>query len=102
MKVEPLPTALSTSIAPPCALTMPCATAGIADEEAFAHVPGVGEEAPFRRDDGQAFAAGGFAGKRWDDPRGRDDAGSNVLEKFASGFHLGQSGGYLALTNARP
>lgn len=68
---------------------MPGAAAGIADEEAFAHVPGMGKEAPFRRDDGHAFAAGGFAGERRDDPWGRDDAGGNVREKLAAGFHLG-------------
>ena len=70
--------------------TMPGAATGIADEEAFAHVPGMGVEAPFRRDDGQASAAGAFAGERRDDPGGCDDAGGNVLEKLASCFHLGQ------------
>src|SRR6185436_2473547 len=43
---------------------MPGAAVGIADEEAFAHMPGMGVEAPFRRDDGHPFAAGGFASER--------------------------------------
>src|SRR5437762_6839310 len=51
--------------------TMPAAVAGIADEITFAHVPGMGKEAPFRRDDGHAFAAGGVAGERRDEPGGR-------------------------------
>src|SRR5438034_946987 len=67
--------------------TMPDAAARIADEEAFAHVPGMGKEAPFRRDDGHAFAAGGFAGERRNDPGDRDDAGGDVPEKLASCFH---------------
>jgi len=39
---------------------MPDAAAGIANEEAFTHVPGMGVETPLRRDDGHAFAPGGL------------------------------------------
>src|SRR5258707_9088288 len=49
--------------------TMPGAVSRITDEEAFAHVPGMGKEAPFRRDNSHTFAAGGLAGKSRDRPR---------------------------------
>src|SRR5947207_7234284 len=66
---------------------MPVAATGIADQKAFPHVPGMGKEAPFRRHNGQAFAASGFAGERRDDPGDRYDAGGDVLEELASCFH---------------
>src|SRR5213593_3726699 len=68
--------------------TMPGAATRIADEEAFAHVPGMGKKAPFRRDDGHAFAAGRFAGKRRDHPGGRGDADGDAIKELASCFHL--------------
>src|SRR5439155_7956645 len=64
---------------------MPGATGGIADEETFRHVPGMGLEAPFGRHDRQAFAGSGFTGESVPDPRDRNDAGGNLLEKIASG-----------------
>src|SRR5207244_2753819 len=49
---------------------------------------GMGKEAPFRRDDGHAFAARGVAGKRREHPGGRHYAGADVLKELASCFHV--------------
>ena len=69
--------------------TMPGAATRIAEEEAFTHVPGMGKKAPLRGNDGHAFAAGGFASKRRNHPRRRDEASGDLLKKFASCFfHL--------------
>src|SRR5437899_1646995 len=66
---------------------MPATAAGITCQKAFAHVPGMGVETPFRRDDGHALSANRFVGESRDNPGRRDDAGGHALEELASCFH---------------